>query len=147
MNYIFIPILKYISLFILWFLGIYITLFAMCFYAHVNESNIIANRADDLLGKFSELESRLGGMDEIISKMDELEKEVIQRNPTPVEKLNMRSMESFPYSVKLTDFWEDREGYDTGGEEVEKEYTLTQDEVDYDYNETDIRNTFKPKKD
>jgi hypothetical protein len=111
------------------------------------ETAQVSSKVDDLLGKFSELESRLGGMDEIISKMDELEKEVIQRNPTPVEKLNMRSMESFPYSVKLTDFWEDREGYDTGGEEVEKEYTLTQDEVDYDYNETDIRNTFKPKKD
>jgi hypothetical protein len=81
-------------------------------------------------------------MDAIISKMDELEKEVIQRNPTPTEKLNMRSMDSFPYSVKLTDFWAQKEGYDTGGEEEEKEYVLTQDEIDNDYSETDIKSSF-----
>ncbi len=82
-------------------------------------------------------------MDAIISKMDELEKEVVQRNPTPVEKLNMRSMDSFPYSVKLTDFWAEKEGYNTGSEEEEKDYVLTQDEIENDYSETDIKDSFK----
>jgi uncharacterized protein YjbI with pentapeptide repeats len=40
--------LKYLLLIIVRLLGIYIILFAMCFYAHVNESNIIVNRADAL---------------------------------------------------------------------------------------------------
>lgn len=40
---------KYFLSSIVWLLGIYIILFSMCFYAHVNESNIIANRADGLL--------------------------------------------------------------------------------------------------
>jgi hypothetical protein len=110
------------------------------------EASQASSKIDDLLGKFGELESKLGGMDAIISKMDELEKEVIQRNPTPTEKLNMRSMDSFPYSVKLTDFWAQKEGYDTGGEEEEKEYVLTQDEIDNDYSETDIKSSFNTDK-
>ena len=39
--------------FIIWFLGIYIALFASCFYLHVNESNVIANRANDLISKLT----------------------------------------------------------------------------------------------
>ena len=40
--------LKYLFSFIVKLLGIYIILFVMCFYAHVNESNIIADRAGAL---------------------------------------------------------------------------------------------------
>ena len=110
------------------------------------EASQASSKIDDLLGKFSELEQKLTGMDAIINKMDELEKEVINRNPNPTEKLSMRSMDSFPYSVKLTDFWADREGYDATGEEgEEKEYTLTQQDIDDEYNESDIKGSFNPK--
>ena len=49
MNNAFNLILKYLFPFTSWFLGVYIALFVMCFYAHVNESNIIANRVDALI--------------------------------------------------------------------------------------------------
>jgi hypothetical protein len=111
------------------------------------EASQASSKIDDLLNKFDELESKLGGMDAIISKMDELEKEMVERNPTPTEKLNMRSMDSFPYSVKLTDFWADKEGYEIGGEEKEQEYVLTQDEINSDYSEVDVKNSFKTQKD
>ena len=105
-----------------------------------------SSKIDDLLGKFSELEEKLTGMDQIITKMDELEQEVKDRNPSPTEKLSMRSMDSFPYTVKLTDFWNDREGYDaTGEEDEEQEYTLTKKDIDDDYSEVDIRSSFNPK--
>ena len=105
-----------------------------------------SSKIDDLLGKFSELEEKLTGMDQIITKMDELEQEVKDRNPSPTEKLSMRSMDSFPYSVKLTDFWNDREGYDATGEEgEEEEYTLTKQDIDDDYSEADIKSSFNPK--
>ena len=111
------------------------------------EASQASSKIDDLLGKFSELEEKLTGMDAIISKMDELEKEVIERNPSPTEKLSMRSLDSFPYSVKLTDFWNEREGYDATGEEgeEEKEYVLTQQDIDDEYNESDIKSSFNPK--
>jgi uncharacterized protein YjbI with pentapeptide repeats len=59
MNNKFSPIRKYMPLFICWFLGIYIVLFVMCFYAHVNESNIIANRADALITQITHTKSSL----------------------------------------------------------------------------------------
>ena len=55
-------------------------------------------------------------MDQVINKIEDLEKEIEKRNPTPVEKLEMMSLDSFPYSVKLTDYWADKEGYDVNGE-------------------------------
>ncbi len=98
----------------------------------------INTKMDDLLGKLSDLESQIGGMDQVIGKIDNLEKEIERRNPTPVEKLEMRSMDSFPYSVSLTDFWEDKEGYDATEEETE--YTLTQSDVD-NFDQKEIRNS------
>ena len=100
----------------------------------------INTKMDDLLGKLSDLESQIGGMDQVIGKIDSLEKEIERRNPTPVEKLEMRSMDSFPYSVSLTDFWSDKEGYEAT-EEEETEYTLTQSDVD-NFDQKEIRNSF-----
>jgi hypothetical protein len=101
----------------------------------------VNNKMDDLMSKLSDLESQISGMDQVIGKIDDLEKEIEKRNPTPVERLEMRSMDSFPYSVKLTDFWNEQEGYDTS--EEEKEYILTQDDVD-NYDEKEIRSSFNP---
>ncbi len=97
-----------------------------------------------LLQKLSDLESRIASMDAISNKINDLEQEIVKRNPTPVEKLEMRSLSSFPYSVKLTDYWNDKEGaYDVMGKENEpKEYVLTQDEIDTTYSEPEIKKSF-----
>jgi len=96
-----------------------------------------------LLSKFDEFESKMSSFDQILSRMDELEKDLDKRLPTPVEKLEMRAMDSFPYNVKLTDFWsEETEELDN----QEKEYTLTPDEVKKDYNASNIKNSFDIKK-
>ena len=100
----------------------------------------VTAKMDELLSKLGELESQVGGMDQVINKIEDLEQEIERRNPTPIEQLEMRSMDSFPYSVSLTDFWSDKEGYDVGGEEKE-EYTITQQDVD-EYSATDIENSF-----
>lgn len=97
-------------------------------------------KMDELLGKLGDLEGKVGDMDQVIDKIDGLEKEIAERNPTPVERLEMRSMDSFPYSVSLTDYWSDKEGYDVGGEEKE-EYVITQKDVD-DYSATEIKDSF-----
>jgi len=101
----------------------------------------MSSKMDELLNKLSELESQVSGMDNVINKIDDLEKEIEKRNPTPVERLEMRSMNSFPYSVKLTDFWQDKEGYEAT-EENEEEFVLKQSDVD-NYNEKDIRKSFQ----
>jgi len=108
-----------------------------------NSVDGVSTKMDDLLAKLSELESQVSGMDNVINKIDDLEKEIERRNPTPVERLEMRSMDSFPYSVKLTDYWKDKEGYDET--EEEEEFTLTQSDVD-NFDEKEIRASFGSEK-
>jgi hypothetical protein len=100
----------------------------------------MGQKMDDLLSKLGDLESQVTDMDGVINKIDDLEKEIERRNPTPVERLEMRSMDSFPYSVKLTEYWKDKEGYDTS--EPEDEYTLTQSDIE-NFDEKEIRASFE----
>lgn len=98
-------------------------------------------KTTELLSKFNDLEKRVAAMDSISTKISNLEKEIVKRNPTPVEKLEMRSMDSFPYNIKLTDYWKDVEGYDPTEESKPKEYVLTKDEVDGAFDPS-IKSTF-----
>lgn len=103
-------------------------------------------KMEDLLQQFNQLTSQLSKMDGITKKIDDLEHEIEVRNPTPVEKLEMRSLDSYPYNLKLTDFWAEKDGnYDTGkdfSKEKEKEYVLTQDDVGSDYSHSAVKKTF-----
>lgn len=98
-----------------------------------------------LTDKLSNLESQLSKMDTIASKLGKLEQDI----KTPEEKLELRSLDSFPFNMKLTDYWEDKASKDSRykiysgtEEENKKEYRLTKDDVDSDYNEQDIKNSF-----
>jgi len=108
----------------------------------------VSDKMEELLSKLSELENQITGMDEVISKIDSLEKEIEKRNPTPVERLEMRSMQdfNFPYSVKLKDFWSDKEGYEATNDS-EEEYILRQSDVE-NFDRNEIKASFdSPKKD
>lgn len=100
----------------------------------------LTSKMEELMGGFNELSGQVTGMDKVINKIENLEQEIEKRNPTPVERLEMRSLDSFPYNVSLTDFWSDKEGYEPTDED-EEEYTLTQKDID-EYSETDIKNSF-----
>jgi hypothetical protein len=110
-----------------------------------NAANITNQNTQALMQKLDSLEAHVANMDKISNKIEALEKEIIKRNPTPVEKLEMRSLDSYPYSQKLTDFWAEKEGiYNVMGnkEPKKKEYILTKDEVDSGYSDTDIKKSF-----
>jgi uncharacterized small protein (DUF1192 family) len=83
-------------------------------------------------------------IEEVDDKIEGLEKEIERRNPTPKEKLEMRSLDSYPYSVKLSDFWADKgDRYDTGADsDKPEEYVLTQKDVDDSYSESNIEDSF-----
>lgn len=109
-----------------------------------------SHNSEMLLQKLADLEARISKMDAVSGKIEDLENEIIKRNPTPVEKLEMRSLSSYPYSQKLTDYWADKKGaYDVMGNEDEEkeEYTLTQDDIDNSYSEGDIKQSFIVKDD
>jgi len=99
-----------------------------------------------LMAKFEDLTNGLGKMDVIAAKINDMEHEIEKRNPTPDEQLELRSLDSFPYSLKLTDYWDEKEGnYDAMGKDDngdDEEFTLTQDEVDEDYNHIHVKDSF-----
>lgn len=110
----------------------------------VNTQNSIADKQDEymetMFEKLSDLESKLSQMDQILNKINDIELKVEKyREKTPEEKLSLRSLDSYPYNQKLTDFFSDKEI------EMEKtgknEYILTSDEVE-NYSDADIRKSF-----
>ena len=92
-----------------------------------------------MLKQLADLEQRISAMSVLTDKIDSIEHQIIKRLPTPVEKLEMRSMDSYPYNQKLTDYWSEKEGPQ---EDKPKEYVLTQDDVDNSYSESEIKNSF-----
>ena len=114
------------------------------------ESSEMANqKMEDLMGQFDSLSGQLQRMETLSTKIEDLEHEMEKRMPTPEEKLEMRSLDSYPYNVKLTDYWADKEGqYNVmDGEDKNsgkpKEYVLTQDDVDSEYNEIDVKDSLE----
>ena len=100
---------------------------------------------ENLFGQLNKLESRLGEMDQIMSKLNTLEAKIEKyREKTPQEKLELRSYDSYPFNQKLSDFFDDKK------EEMEltgkKDYVLTSDEVT-DINASDIKKSFQPTED
>ena len=80
------------------------------------------------------------------SELESLKAEFEKRNPTQTEKLNLRSLDSYPFNVKPTDYWAEKakqggyEAYADNDEPTTKEYVITNDDVD---NPTDdIADTF-----
>ncbi len=110
-----------------------------------NVANNANTKMDNLMAQFNQLQSSLKSMDAISQKITNMESEMEKRMPTPEDKLEMRSLDSYPYNLKLTDYWSDQEGkYDVMGDEPEgeKEYVLTHDDVNDEYSDRDVENSF-----
>jgi len=97
---------------------------------------------NNLFNQLNDLQSKLGEMDNIMNKLNSLENKIEKyREKTPQEKLELRSYDSYPFSQKLSQFFDDKQ------EEMEKtgknDYVLTSDEVT-DINVNDVKNSFQP---
>ena len=101
-----------------------------------------------LTDKLNNLESSLSKMDTIATKINKLEQEV----KTPEEKLELRSLDSYPFNMKLTDYWEEKASKDknyriSGGEEISngegKEYVIKPEDIE-NFNDNDIEKSFSP---
>ena len=110
----------------------------------VNKQNEISDKQDEYMDsmfeKLNDLESKLSQMDTILSKINDIESKVEKyREKSPEEKLQLRSLDSYPYNQKLTDFFADKEVemQQTG----KNEYVLTSDEVE-NYSDADIKKSF-----
>ena len=101
-----------------------------------------------LTDKLSNLESSLSKMDTIATKINKLEQDV----KTPEEKLELRSLDSYPFNVNLSDYWEEKANKDknyriSSGEEnsngEQKEYVIKPEDIE-NFNDNDIEKSFSP---
>ena len=73
-----------------------------------------SKRIEDLIGKLDALETQLGGMDKIVTQMNSLENKFEELKPeTPQEKLELRYLDSGPFTQTPSQFWDEK------GEELE----------------------------
>ena len=80
-------------------------------------------------------------------KIEDLKREIEKRNPTQTEKLNLRSIDSYPFSQKPTDYWAKKSAtsnysaYADNDEPTSQEYVITNNDVD-DFTEREIADSF-----
>jgi len=105
-----------------------------------NDNSTVISKMDDVFTKLDDLASKLSEMDTLVQKIEQLGVEVKQMKPeTPQEKLEMRSLDSYPFNQKPTDFFSQKQ------EEMrasgKNEYVLTKDDVN-DFTPETLRDTF-----
>jgi hypothetical protein len=103
------------------------------------------NKMDDIFGKLVDLEAKLGEMDQVVAKIDLLGTQVQQMKPeTPQEKLEMRSLDSYPFNQRPTEYFSQKQGEMRAS--GKNEYILTKQDVE-SYSPDTISKTFNPQQD
>lgn len=103
----------------------------------------VDNRITTLIDTINNL---LTKVDSNNSEIESLKAEFEKRNPTQTEKLNLRSLDSYPFNVKPNEYWAEKakeggyEAYSDNNEPTTQEYVITNDDVDNPSD--DIANTF-----
>ena len=99
----------------------------------VNTQKNIEKKQEDyfnnLFAQLKSLEQKLVDMDQLVTKIDGLDAKIEKMRPkTPKEKLELRTLDSGPYTQKLSDFFQDKEkDMEASGK---NEYVLTSDDVE-----------------
>lgn len=108
--------------------------------AKKSENDQVIGKMGDLFSKLDDLESKLSKMDNVIAKIDGLEHKVEDmKEPTPQERLEMRSLDSYPFNQKPSEFFSQKElDMKASGK---NEYVITKQDVD-DYSDKQMRDSF-----
>ena len=107
-----------------------------------NEHGDVIGKMDDVFTKLNDLESKLSQMDQVMAKIDELGAKVDASKPkTGVEKLEMRSLDSYPFNEKPQEFFAHKQGEMAAS--GKNEYVLTKDDV-VNYPTDTIKTSFNP---
>ena len=112
-----------------------------------NQVGLDLSKVDDRIIKLIDVVKNLqDALDSNNAQIEDLKAEFEKRNPTQTEKLNLRSLDSYPYSVKPNDYWDKKtaeggyQAYSDNDEPTTQEYTITNDDVDHP--NKDIADTF-----
>jgi len=106
------------------------------------DNSMVIGKMDDVFTKLTDLEQKLAQMDAVMSKIDELGAKVEMMKPeTPQEKLEMRSLDSYPFNQKPQEFFAQKQGeMQASGK---NEYVLTKDDVE-NYSNDELKTSFNP---
>ena len=103
----------------------------------------VDDRIMSLIDKIGNLQAAL---DTNNTELEALKAEFEKRNPTQTEKLNLRSLDSYPFNVRPDEYWKNKaeqggyQAYSDNSEPTTKEYVITNNDVDNPSN--DIADTF-----
>jgi hypothetical protein len=105
-----------------------------------SEHSGVNQKMDDIFTKLGDLESKLSEMGSIIDKIDQLGSKVdSMKEKTPEEKLELRSLDSYPFNQNPQEFFNQKQGeMRVSGK---NDYVLTKQDVD-DYSKDMIKNSF-----
>ena len=100
----------------------------------------VLNKMNDVFSKLDSLAVNLQKMDSVLMKIEDLGQKVENMKPeTPQEKLEMRSLDSYPFNQKPNEFFnQKREEMRASGK---NEYVLTKNDIN-DYTPNNIKNSF-----
>jgi hypothetical protein len=95
---------------------------------------------NSMMSKLNDLETKLAQMDSIFEKINSIEDKVEKYRPKSAEeKLELRSLDSYPYNQKLSDFFAEKEPQMK--QQGKEQYILTPDDVE-NYDKMSVRKSF-----
>lgn len=117
-----------------------------------NKQNMVGKDLGQLDNRIEKLMTAVEKMKSIIdhnnNEITDLKAELQKRVPTQTERLDMRSLDTYPFNVKPTDYWKNKESqggyearYDNNEPEGKKELTITNKDID-NYSDRDIEKSF-----
>jgi len=108
--------------------------------ASKSDNDQVISKMGDLFSKLDDLEGKLSQMDNVIAKIDGLESKVEDmKEPTPQEKLEMRSLDSYPFNQNPSEFFKEKQlDMKNSGK---NEYVITKSDIE-DYNQKEMRDSF-----
>jgi hypothetical protein len=102
----------------------------------------VLDKMDGVFTKLNDLEQKLAQMDAVMDKISRLDSKLeTLRQKTPQEKLQMRSLDSYPFNQNPQQFFANKQ--DEMMASGKNEYVLTKDEVE-NYSNDLIRQSFNP---
>lgn len=115
--------------------------------------NLVGQDLGQVDSKISQLLSTLAKMEQMIDnnnqEIQNFKQEFEKRNPTQTEKLNLRSLDSYPFNISPKDYWAEKgmdpnsnySAYADNQQPTTQEYQITNNDVD-DFDERSIERSF-----
>jgi hypothetical protein len=100
----------------------------------------VTDKMDSVFSKLTDLEQKLTQMDMVMDKIDRLDSKIdTMKEKTPEQKLELRSLDSYPFNQNPQEFFNQKQGeMRISGKD---DYVLTKQDVN-DYSKDMIKNSF-----